>query len=44
MAIDSEAQVIYVFGGHVNETEWDAMKFSGMYSYDIRTSRWKLYK
>ncbi|KAI0335160.1 hypothetical protein GY45DRAFT_1317686 [Cubamyces sp. BRFM 1775] len=43
MVIDSEAQVIYVFGGHVNDAECDPSKFSGMYSYDIRTSRWKLY-
>ncbi|KAI0675370.1 Muskelin N-terminus-domain-containing protein [Trametes maxima] len=43
MEIDSEAQVIYVSGGRVAGTEWDALKFSGMYSYDIRTSVWKMY-
>ncbi|KAI0645772.1 Muskelin N-terminus-domain-containing protein [Trametes meyenii] len=43
MEIDSEAQIIYVSGGRVTGTEWDALKFSGMYSYDIRTSKWKMY-
>lgn len=44
MAIDSGAQMIYVSGGRVVDAEWDALKFSGLYSYDIRTSRWKMYK
>ena len=44
MAIDSEAQMIYVSGGRVIDAEWDSLKFSGLYSYDIRTSRWKMYK
>lgn len=44
MEIDSEAQMIYVFGGRVADAEWEMLKFSGLYSYDIRTSRWKLYK
>ncbi|OSD06938.1 hypothetical protein PYCCODRAFT_1359801 [Trametes coccinea BRFM310] len=43
MVIDSEAQKIYVFGGRVGDAEWEALKFSGMYSYDIWTSRWKMY-
>ncbi|KAI0829852.1 Muskelin N-terminus-domain-containing protein [Trametes gibbosa] len=43
MEIDSEAQVIYVFGGRVVDAELEALKFSGMYSYDIRTSKWKMY-
>ncbi|KAI9062824.1 hypothetical protein FKP32DRAFT_1572733 [Trametes sanguinea] len=43
MVIDSEAQKIYVFGGRVGDAEWEALKFSGMYSYDIRSSRWKMY-
>ncbi|KAI8992965.1 Muskelin N-terminus-domain-containing protein [Trametes punicea] len=43
MEIDSESQTIYVFGGRVGDAEWEALKFSGMYSYDIRTSRWKMY-
>ena len=41
MSIDSEAQMIYVSGGRVVDTDWDSMKFSGMYSYDIRACRWK---
>lgn len=36
--------MIYVFGGRVADAEWEMLKFSGLYSYDIRTSRWKLYK
>ncbi|KAH9858497.1 Muskelin N-terminus-domain-containing protein [Lenzites betulinus] len=43
MEIDSEAQVIYIFGGRVVDAELEALKFSGMYSYDIRTSKWKMY-
>ncbi|PIL35929.1 hypothetical protein GSI_01589 [Ganoderma sinense ZZ0214-1] len=43
MAIDSDAQMIYVSGGRVVEMEWDALKFSGLYSYDIRTGNWKMY-
>ncbi|KAI0744125.1 Muskelin N-terminus-domain-containing protein [Daedaleopsis nitida] len=43
MALDHEAQVIYVSGGRVVDAEWDALRFSGLYSYDIRTSRWKMY-
>ncbi|KAI0685090.1 Muskelin N-terminus-domain-containing protein [Cerioporus squamosus] len=43
MAIDCDAQVIYVSGGRVVDAEWDALKFSGLYSYNIRTSRWKMY-
>ena len=44
MAIDSDAQMIYVSGGRVAEAEWEALKFSGLYSYDIRTGNWKMYK
>ena len=44
MEIDSDAQVIYVSGGRVVDAEWDALKFSGLYSYNIRTSKWKMYK
>ncbi|KAI0358515.1 hypothetical protein OH77DRAFT_1189211 [Trametes cingulata] len=43
MEMDCEAQVIYVFGGRVVDAEWEALKFSGMYSYDVRTSKWKMY-
>ena len=44
MAIDSEAQMIYISGGRVHEGEWEVLKFSGLYSYNIRTSKWKMYK
>ncbi|EJF65436.1 hypothetical protein DICSQDRAFT_79600 [Dichomitus squalens LYAD-421 SS1] len=43
MAIDSDAQMIYVSGGRVHEGEGEMLKFSGLYSYDIRTSKWKMY-
>ncbi|KAI0373966.1 hypothetical protein BV20DRAFT_936559 [Pilatotrama ljubarskyi] len=43
MEMDCEAQVIYVFGGRVVDAEWESLKFSGMYSYDVRTSKWKMY-
>ncbi|KAI0775785.1 Muskelin N-terminus-domain-containing protein [Trametes elegans] len=43
MEIDCERQMIYVFGGRVSDAEWEILKLSGMYSYDIPTSKWKLY-
>lgn len=42
MAIDPEAQVIYVSGGRVVDGDWESLKFSGLYSYDIRRNRWKM--
>ncbi|KAH9942390.1 Muskelin N-terminus-domain-containing protein [Epithele typhae] len=42
MCIDSEKQIIYVSGGRV-VGEHEALRFSGIYSYDIRASRWKMY-
>ncbi|KAG5723205.1 Muskelin [Termitomyces sp. T112] len=42
MVLDSEAQIIYVFGGRVVDREWDTVKYSGLYSYNIRLSKWKL--
>ncbi|KZT29147.1 hypothetical protein NEOLEDRAFT_1128727 [Neolentinus lepideus HHB14362 ss-1] len=40
MAIDSEAQMIYVFGGRVVDQK--SIKYSGLYSYNIRTNKWKM--
>ncbi|KIY47271.1 hypothetical protein FISHEDRAFT_45639 [Fistulina hepatica ATCC 64428] len=37
MAIDSAEQTIFVFGGCLVD---DADRYAGLYSYDIRTSRW----
>ncbi|KAH6897548.1 Mei4-dependent protein 6 [Coprinopsis sp. MPI-PUGE-AT-0042] len=42
LVIDSEAQILYVHGGRVLDGDWDAPKYSGLYSYDIRRSKWKL--
>jgi hypothetical protein len=42
MVMDSEAQIIYVFGGRVVNGDWDTLKFSGLYSYNVRTSKWRL--
>ncbi|KAF9473394.1 galactose oxidase [Pholiota conissans] len=41
MVVDSEAQMIYVFGGRVNDGDWNTTRFSGLYSYNIATSKWK---
>jgi len=38
--LDSEAQVIYVHGGRVIDGVWMTNKYSGMYSYDIRSGKW----
>ncbi|KAH7889083.1 Muskelin N-terminus-domain-containing protein [Phlebopus sp. FC_14] len=44
MAMDCEAQMLYVFGGRVVDGNWEleSQKYSGFYSYNIRTSKWKL--
>lgn len=41
LVIDSESQVIYVFGGRVVDGEKSPIKYSGFYSYNIPTSKWK---
>ena len=42
MAMDCEAQILYVFGGRVLDGDWDTSKYSGLYSYNVRLSRWRL--
>ena len=42
MAIDPEAQIIYVSGGTVVDGDYELMKFSGLFSYDIRRNKWKM--
>ena len=37
IVIDSDSQIVYVFGGRVV----DGDKYSGFYSYNISTSKWK---
>ena len=41
MAMDCEAQILYVFGGRVVDGDWDTLKYSGLYSYNVRLSRWR---
>lgn len=40
MALDSEAQMLYVFGGRIVDGEWDTVKCAGMYCYNVRKSKW----
>ena len=42
MVMDSEAQMLYVFGGRVVDGDWDVSRFSELYSYNLTTSKWKL--
>lgn len=42
MVIDSEAQIIYVSGGRVADSDWETSKHAGLYAYDISTGRWKV--
>lgn len=42
MVIDCDSQILYVFGGRVVDGDWDAVRYSGLYSYNIRLSKWKL--
>ncbi|KAF9236343.1 Muskelin N-terminus-domain-containing protein [Melanogaster broomeanus] len=42
MVMDCEAQILYVSGGRVVDGDWESPKYSGLYSYNIRTSKWKL--
>lgn len=39
MAIDSEAQILYVFGGRAAEKDFE---FSGLYSYNVINKKWSL--
>ncbi|KAG2073978.1 hypothetical protein BDR04DRAFT_1126925 [Suillus decipiens] len=41
MVMDCEAQILYVSGGRVVDGDWESPKYSGMYSYNVRTSKWK---
>ena len=42
MIVDSERQVLYVYGGRVVDGDWDTYKYAGLYAYNIKTGRWKL--
>ncbi|KAJ3528091.1 hypothetical protein NM688_g8040 [Phlebia brevispora] len=43
MIIDSEAQMVYVSGGRVIDGDLDSIKYSGLYSYDIRANKWRMF-
>lgn len=42
MAMDSAAQVLYVCGGRVNDSRAGESRYSGLYSYDVATNKWRL--
>jgi muskelin len=42
MVMDCDAQMLYVFGGRVVDGDWASFKYSGLYSYNVRTSKWKM--
>lgn len=42
MCIDSDAQVIYVFGGRTITASSVEISYSGLYSYDISAVTWRL--
>lgn len=42
MVIDSERQVLYIFGGRTISPEPNSITYSGLYSYNITTEVWKL--
>lgn len=44
MVMDCDAQTIYVFGGRVVDGDWNSSKYSGLYSYSVRTSKWKMHQ
>lgn len=41
MVIDSESQIMYVYGGRIIDGDWNNASYAGLYSYNLRTSKWK---
>jgi N-acetylneuraminic acid mutarotase len=43
MAIDSDKQMLYVFGGRIvnGQAESELMNFSGFYRYNLGTDQWE---
>ncbi|EJD02721.1 uncharacterized protein FOMMEDRAFT_156054 [Fomitiporia mediterranea MF3/22] len=39
LVLDTDAQVLYVQGGRVVDDDWKNPKYSGLYSYDLRTDK-----
>ncbi|KAJ3555993.1 hypothetical protein NP233_g12079 [Leucocoprinus birnbaumii] len=42
MVVDSERQILYVYGGRVLDGDLEKSKYAGLYAYNIKTGRWKL--
>jgi hypothetical protein len=42
MIIDSEAQMLYVFGGRIIDVDADSPKYAGFYRYSIFSRDWSL--
>jgi hypothetical protein len=40
--MDPSAQILYVFGGRVVDGDWDTVKLGGLYSYNVRLSKWRM--
>ena len=40
LALDAEAQILYVQGGRVVDGDWNTPKYSGLFGYDLRTGKW----
>ncbi|KAF7305989.1 Muskelin-N domain-containing protein [Mycena chlorophos] len=41
LAMDSEAQMLYVYGGRVIDNDWANQKYAGLYSYDVAAAQWQ---
>lgn len=41
MVIDSEKQILYVYGGLILSGDWDP-QYAGLYTYNIKNGKWKL--
>ncbi|KAL4244322.1 CTLH complex component protein [Abortiporus biennis] len=42
MVIDSENQILYVSGGRILDTNMEPPKYSGLYSYNVKTGTWEM--
>ncbi|TCD65352.1 hypothetical protein EIP91_002791 [Steccherinum ochraceum] len=41
MIIDCDTRMIYMSGGRVVDGDWDAVKYAGMYSYNMQSGKWR---
>ncbi|KAH7910095.1 Muskelin N-terminus-domain-containing protein, partial [Hygrophoropsis aurantiaca] len=42
MVMDSDAQILYVSGGRLVDADIENPKYAAFYSYNVRTSKWRL--